>query len=123
MAVVSEMMEPPPPSFFVELERGGDSGCVRLSGTYGQELLQRYEEEVEAAREAELRQLIVDLRSLDRVDAVALEALLGRWISKRQDGVRLILVRVPKRMRELMEETGFDRQLPIYYEGRPINGH
>jgi anti-anti-sigma factor len=120
--VVSETTKPPRP-FTVEFERGGDSGCIRLSGTYERPLLARFAEEVEAAEETQLRQLIVDLRTLERVDATALEALLGPWLAEHRDGVRLILVRVSKCMRELIEESGLDRQLPIYYEGSLINGH
>ena len=105
--------------FTVDLQRGGDSACISVSGTYGPELLARFEEELEAVREARLRQLIVDLHALGSADATALEALLGRWSGKRRNGIRLILVRVPKHLRTGLEETGLDRQLPIAYEGRP----
>jgi anti-anti-sigma factor len=103
--------------FTVDLQQGGDSACIRVSGTYGPELLARFETELQTVREARLRQLIVDLHALGSADAEGLDALLGRWSGKRRNGIRLILVRVPKHLRGRLEETGLDRQLPIAYEG------
>jgi anti-anti-sigma factor len=103
--------------FTVELHQGGDSACISLAGTYGPELLARFEQELQAVRSARLRQLIVDMHELGSADAPALDALLGRWSGKNRNGIRLILVRVPKHLRARLEETGLDRLLPVAYEG------
>jgi anti-anti-sigma factor len=115
---VSEKAELSSSSFNVDLQLGGDSGCISVSGIYGPELLARFEEELAAVRGASLRQLIVDLHALVSADAAALEALLGRWSGTHNNGARLILVRVPKHLRAVLEQTGLDRLLPVAYEGR-----
>lgn len=117
---VTEKREVSNSYFTVVLQRGGDSACISVSGTYGPELLARFEQELTAVRKAHLRQLIVDLHALGSADATALEALLGRWSGTRRNGIRLILVRVPKHLRSGLEETGLDRQLPVAYEGPPL---
>jgi anti-anti-sigma factor len=114
---VSEKAELSNPYCTVDLVCGGDSACISVAGTYGPELLARFEEELAAVRVARLRQLIVDLHALGSADATALDALLGRWSGKRRNGIRLILVRLPKHLRSGLEETGLDRQLPVAYEG------
>jgi anti-anti-sigma factor len=103
--------------FRTEVERGGDASCISLSGTYGTLVPERLEEEIRVAERARVRHLILDLRGLTSVDADGLSALLGDWAGERRDGLVLILVRVPKAMRPLLEQTGLDHQLPISYEG------
>jgi anti-anti-sigma factor len=115
---VSERANPSGSAFVVELQRGGDSGCLSVSGNYGDDLLARFEAELEAAKDNQIRQLIVDLHALRGADALAIDALLGRWSANHRNGVRLILVRVPGHLRASLEETGLDRLLPIAYEGR-----
>ena len=70
-----------------------------------------------SAERERVRHLILDLRGLKAVDTDALRELLGEWAEERRDGLVLILVRVPKTMRPLLQQTGLDHQLPISYEG------
>jgi anti-anti-sigma factor len=103
--------------FRIEVERGGDACSISLSGSYGDFGPDRLEKEIREAEEAHVRHLILDLRGLTSIDADGLTALLGDWADERRDGAVLILVRVPKAMRPLLEKTGLDHQLPITYEG------
>jgi anti-anti-sigma factor len=113
--------------FRIEVERGGDASSISVSGTYGGLVPERLEEEIREAERAHVRHLILDLRGLTSVDADGLSALLGDWAEERRDGLALILVRVPKAMRPVLEQTGLDHQLPITYEvvsfGRPPSRH
>jgi len=113
----------PSAPFRIEVQRGGDAGCISLSGTYGAVVPVRLEEEIREAERAHVRHLILDMRGLTSVDADALKTLLGDWAEERRDGLALILVRVPKAMRPLLEQTGLDRQLPISYEGASLLHH
>ena len=115
---VSERAELSGAPFGVALERGGDSGCISVWGPYGENLQAQFENELEAARDSHLRQLIIDLQALYQADAEALDALLGRWAGNHNGGLRLILVRVPRHLRAVVEETGLDATLPIAFESR-----
>jgi anti-anti-sigma factor len=107
--------------FRTEVERGGDASCISLSGAYGDLVPDQLEEEIRVAERARVRHLILDLRGLTSVDADGLSALLGDWAGERRDGLVLILVRVSKTMRPLLEQTGLDHQLPIAYEGASLH--
>jgi anti-anti-sigma factor len=106
--------------FRTEVQRGGDASCISLFGTYGAVVPVRLDEQIREAERAHVRHLILDLRGLTSVDADALTTLLGNWAEEPRDGLVLILVRVPKAMRPLLEQTGLDRQLPISYEGASL---
>jgi anti-anti-sigma factor len=106
--------------FRAEVQRGGDASCISLFGPYGALVPVRLDEEIREAERAHVRHLILDLRGLTSVDADALMTLLGDWAADRRDGLALILVRVPKAMRPLLEQTGLDHQLPISYEGASL---
>jgi anti-anti-sigma factor len=105
------------PDFHAEVQRGGDASCISLRGVYGPLVPVRLDVEIEAVKRDSTRHLIIDLRGLTSVDADALQALLGDWAAERNDGLVLILVRVPQSMRPLLEQTGLAHQLPISYEG------
>jgi anti-anti-sigma factor len=99
------------------VERGGDASCISLSGNYEVLAAERLEAAIREAQREGVRHLIIDLRRLRSIEADDLGALLGEWSGGRRDGVILILVRVPKEMRPLLEKAGLDRLLPIAYEG------
>jgi anti-anti-sigma factor len=103
--------------FQIDVERGGEASSISLSGTYSDVVPGRLQEEISEAERARVRHLILDLRALTSIDADGLGTLLGDWAQERRDGLVLILVRVPKSMRPLLEQTGLDHQLPIAYEG------
>jgi len=107
----------PSPPFRAEVQRGGDASCISLYGTYGPLVSAQLDATIRETELAGVRHLILDLRALTSVDADGLSALLGNWAQERHDGLVLILVRVPKAMRPLLEKTGLDHQLPISYEG------
>jgi anti-anti-sigma factor len=107
--------------FRTEVERGGDASCISLSGPYSDLVPALVEEETRVAEQAGVRHLILDLRGLTSVDAKGLGLLLGDWGGERRDGLVLILVRVPKAMRPLLEQAGLDHQLPISYESLSLH--
>ena len=76
-----------------------------------------FRDQLKKAQRRQGGSLIIDLRGLDSIDADGFGALLGAWNLTRQDGVEIILVRVSKHMRPLIEQSGIDRVLPVAYDG------
>ncbi len=105
------------PSFAIEVDRHEDAQSFVLRGDFVDGSADLFREQLKKAQSRQGGSLIIDLRGLDSIDADGFGALLGAWNLTRQDGVEIILVRVSKHMRPLIEQSGIDRVLPVAYDG------
>ncbi len=103
--------------FEAVLEHQKDAACISVSGDFGPGWLAKLKEPLEEVQRQHVRFLILDLRGLGAIQTDEIAELLQTWSRERRNGSALILVRVPKRLRLAVEQTGLDRALPIAYDG------
>ena len=102
------------PQLEILIEQREDTASIAAFGILDEAGEDQIEEAVERIKRASARQLIIDLRGVTSVRS-EIDDVFSAWGSSRRNGLELILVRVPKHLRSLIEEAGLGDVLPVAY--------
>ncbi|HEX6602922.1 MAG TPA: STAS domain-containing protein [Solirubrobacterales bacterium] len=96
-------------------ERGGVR-LFRLAGEFDIAGVDRFERSLSAEETSRAGTIVLDMRQLTFIDSSGLRAVVMADQRARADGGRLILVRGPARVNEVLEVTGVARHLELVDE-------
>jgi anti-anti-sigma factor len=96
-----------------------DSGSVRLfrlAGEFDMAGVGRFERSLSVNRTSQAATFVLDMRDLTFIDSSGLRAVVMADQRVRADGGRLIVVRGPARVNEVLEVTGVARRIELVDE-------
>jgi anti-anti-sigma factor len=96
----------PPPGLQVRVEEHGDSVWLELSGELDIDTKLKLKGELARAEAGRPRTIVLDLRRLEFMDSMGLGVLLGALRRSRTGGWRLVLVKGPEPIEQLLQITG-----------------
>jgi anti-anti-sigma factor len=97
--------------FAVETEHADGTLTIRLSGAFGAECKQHFEQQLQAVEEPRPERVLLDLRGLTFIDSAALAAILTTDADLREQGLQVAVIRGKGQVRRVFEMTGVERAL------------
>jgi anti-anti-sigma factor len=100
----------------IAVSESGGVRLLRLTGELDMAGVDRFERVLAADQAPEVGTFVLDMRGLTFIDSSGLRALIMADERVRAEGGRLVVVRGPDRVNEVLEMTGVARQIELVDE-------
>jgi anti-anti-sigma factor len=100
----------------IDVSVSGSVRLFRLAGEFDMAGVDRFERSLSVDRTSQATTVVLDMRELTFIDSSGLRAVVMADQRVRADGGRLILVRGPARVNEVLEVTGVARRIELVDE-------